>query len=119
MLVKLLKSKLHCAKITDTKLHYMGSMAVDSELMEAAGLVPYELVLVADLDNGSRLETYVVPEEAGSRRVEILGAAAKLMEKGHTVIVMGFGLFEPKEAKTYKPRVVVLDENNNIVKKTP
>lgn len=116
MLVKVLKSKLHRGRITGTRLHYPGSMTVDCELMDAVGLVPYESVLVADLDNGSRLETYVVPGEPGSGAMEMLGAAARLIEEGHTVIVMSFGFVESEKAGVHKPQVVVLDEQNRIVK---
>jgi len=116
MLVKLLKSKLHRARVTATKLHYPGSMAVDSDLMEAAGLLPYESVLVADLNNGNRLETYVVPAEAGSGEIVILGAAARLIQPKDIVIILSFGLFSPEEAKDIKPKIVVLDENNKIIK---
>lgn len=116
MLVKLLKSKLHRARVTGTKLHYPGSMAVDSDLMEAAGLLPYESVLVADLNNGNRLETYVIPAEAGSGEVIMLGAAAQLVDVQDIVIILSFGLFTPQEAKDIKPSVVVLDENNKIIK---
>lgn len=116
MFVKLLKSKLHRARVTGTKLHYPGSMAVDSELMEAAGLLPYESVLVADLNNGNRLETYVVPAEAGSGEVIMLGAAARLIDVNDIVIILSFGLFTPEEGKAFKPKVVILDENNKIIK---
>ena len=116
MFVKILKSKLHRARVTDTKLHYPGSLAVDSALMEAAGILPYESVLVADVNNGIRLETYVVPAEAGSGEIVILGAAAQLIEPKDTVIILGFGYVTPDEAKDFKPKVVVLDENNKIIK---
>jgi len=116
MFVKLLKSKLHRATVTDAKLHYPGSIAIDSALMEAAGLLPYESVLVADLNNGNRLETYVVPAESGSGDIVVLGAAAQLIQPKDIVIVLGFGYFTPEEAKRFKPRIVVLDENNRIVK---
>jgi aspartate 1-decarboxylase len=116
MFVKLLKSKLHRARVTGAKLHYPGSMAVDSALMEAAGLLPYESVLVADLDNGNRLETYVVPAEAGSGEVVMLGAAARLVRPKDVVIILSFGFFAPEEAKDLKPKVVILDENNEIVR---
>ena len=115
MFVKILKSKLHRARVTDAKLHYPGSMAVDSALMDAAGILPYELVLVADVTNGNRLETYVVPAEAGSGEIVILGAAARLIHPKDIVIILGFGYMTPDEAKSFKPSVVVLDENNNIV----
>ena len=116
MFLKLLKSKLHRARVTSVKLDYPGSIGIDSELMAAAGIVCYEKVLVADLTNGNRLETYVVPAEAGSKQIEILGAAAHLIQEKDIVIIMGFGLFTPEEAREHKPKVVVLDENNDIIK---
>ncbi len=114
MFVKILKSKLHRATVTDTKLHYPGSIAIDSALMEAAGILPYESVLVADITNGNRLETYVVPAEADSGKIIILGAAAQLIKKKDVVIILGFGFLAPDEAKEFKPKIVVLDENNKI-----
>jgi aspartate 1-decarboxylase len=114
MFVKILKSKLHRARVTEAKLHYPGSIAIDSVLMEAAGILPYESVLVADLNNGSRLETYAVPAEAGSGQIAVLGAAANLVKPRDIVIIMSFGFFTPEEAKEFKPKIVVLDENNNI-----
>ena len=115
MFVKILKSKLHRARVTETKLHYPGSIAIDSELMEAAGIMPYESVLIADLNNGNRLETYVVPAEAGSRKIAILGAAAQLIKPKDIVIILGFGFSTPDEAKDFKPKIAILDENNNII----
>jgi len=109
-----LKSKLHRATVTDTKLHYPGSIAIDPVLMEAAGILSYESVLIADINNGSRLETYVVPAEPDSRNVVIMGAAAHLMKQKDIVIIMSFGFFTPEEAKEFKPKVVVLGENNKI-----
>jgi aspartate 1-decarboxylase len=117
MFVKLLKSKLHRARVTGAKLHYPGSMAVDSALMEAAGLLPYESVLVADLDNGNRLETYVVPAEAGSGEIVMLGAAAQLVQPKDIVIILSFGFYTSEEAQKSKPKVVILDENNKIITK--
>ena len=116
MFVKLLKSKLHRARVTDVKLHYPGSIAIDSALIEAAGILPYESVLVADVNNGNRLETYVVPAQAGSGEIVILGAAAQLIKPKDTVIILSFGYVTPDEAKDVKPKVVVLNENNEIVK---
>ena len=116
MFVKILKSKLHRARVTETKLHYPGSIAIDSALMEAAGILPYESVLIADLNNGNRLETYVVPAEAGSGQIIVLGAAAQLIEPKDIVIILSFGFLTPEEAKEFKPKVAVLDENNNITK---
>ena len=114
MLVKLLKSKLHRATVTDTKLHYPGSIAIDSALMEAAGILPYEAVLIADLNNGNRVETYAVPEEPNSGKIVILGAAAKLVKTKDIIIILAFGYYSPEEAKKVKPKIVVLDENNKI-----
>ncbi|MDD5135395.1 MAG: aspartate 1-decarboxylase [Phycisphaerae bacterium] len=114
MFIKVLKSKIHRATVTSAHLDYPGSIGVDAALMEAAGIAPYELVLVADVTNGSRLETYVVPEPAGSGKITILGAAARLMNKGDIVILMGFGYAEPAEAKELKPKVVVADGKNGI-----
>ena len=114
MFVKILKSKLHRATVTEAKLHYPGSIAIDSALMEAAGILPYESVLVADLNNGNRLETYVVPAEANSGRIVILGAAAQLIKQKDIVIILSFGFFTPDQAKEFKPKIVVLDKNNKI-----
>jgi aspartate 1-decarboxylase len=114
MLLKLLKSKIHRATVTDSLADYPGSIGIDSKLMEAVGIMPYETVLVADVTNGNRLETYVVPEEAGSGKICILGAAARLMQKGDIVIIMGFAWMTPEEAKSFKPKVIVATEKNGI-----
>ncbi len=116
MLIKVLKSKLHRARVTETKLHYPGSIAVDEDLMRAVGMVPYESVIVADLNNGSRLETYVVPAEPGSGKVVILGAAAQLVKPKDIVIIFSFAFCTPEEATELVPKVAVLDEKNRIVK---
>ena len=114
MLVKVLKSKLHRATVTDAKLHYPGSIAIDSVLMEAAGILAYESVLLADLNNGSRLETYAVAAEANSGQVVILGPAARLVMTKDVIIVFSFAFCTPEEAKKLKPKVIVLDKNNRI-----
>ena len=114
MLIKILKSKLHGAKVTDAKLNYSGSIAIDSALLEAAGILPHEFVLVADLNNGNRLETYAVPAEAGSGRVTVLGPAARLVRPKDTIIVFSFGLYTPDEATKVKPKIIFLDKNNKI-----
>ena len=114
MFVKLLKSKLHRATVTATKLHYAGSIAVDPELMKEAGLLPYEAVTIADVDNGNRLETYVIPTETGSRDVIIMGASAQLINPKDIVIIFSFGLFVPGEGEKHKSKVSVLGEKNKI-----
>lgn len=116
MLVKVLKSKLHRARVTATKLHYPGSIAIAEDLMQAAGILPYESVLIANLNNGNRFETYAVPAASGSGKVVVLGAAAQLAEPGDIVIIMSFAFCTPEEAAALKPKVAILDESNRIVK---
>lgn len=117
MLVSMLKSKLHRAKVTDTKLHYAGSIAIDPDLMEAVGMLPYEAVEIADVTNGNRLKTYAVEAQRGSKDVIIMGAAAHLVKKDDVIIIFSFADVDIEEAKTHKPSVVALDEENNIIKK--
>ena len=117
MLVKLLKSKIHNATITAAKIHYKGSLAVDRLLMDASGLLPYEHVIVADVTTGSRVQTYVIPAPANSGRIEVLGAAAQLINVNDIVIILNFALYTPQEAKNHKPKIIVLDKNNKIISK--
>lgn len=114
MMYKALKSKIHRATVTKAKVDYPGSVGVDSELLEAAGMLPYEEVLLANVTNGARLETYVIPEEAGSGDVTILGAAAKIFNLNDIIIMMNFGYFTPQEMKDLKPKIVIVDEMNKI-----
>jgi aspartate 1-decarboxylase len=114
MLVKILKGKLHRATVTEAKMHYAGSIEIDSALMDAAGILPYEAVVVADVTNGQRLETYAVPAEAHSGRVVILGAAAHKIKPEDLIIVFSFGYFSPEEAKDVKPRIVIVGEGNKV-----
>lgn len=114
MLVKLLKSKLHNATVTGVKLHYPGSLAVDRSLMEAADLLPYEAVIVADVTRGSRVQTYVIPARAGSGKIEVLGAAAQLIRPKDIVIILNFAFYTPDEAKKHKPKIIILGKNNKI-----
>jgi aspartate 1-decarboxylase len=115
MFIKILKSKLHRGVVTAVKLHYPGSIAVDQTLIDAAGLVPYEAVWVADLNNGNRVQTYVVPAPANSGRIDILGAAAQRIKAGDIVIIMAFAYCTPQEAGSIKPKVIVLDGQNRII----
>ena len=115
MLLKVLKSKLHRATVTQSRIDYPGSIEVDSELMKATGLQPYEQVLIADLNNGNRLETYVVPGPTGKKDIDILGAAARLINPDDRIIILNFAYFTEEEIKTHKPKVVVCDEKNNII----
>jgi aspartate 1-decarboxylase len=117
MLLKMLKSKLHHARVTQTRLNYPGSILIDSALMKKAGILPYEGVLIADLNNGNRVETYAVPAKAGSGEVIVLGAAARRVKKNHIVIIFSFAYCTPAEAHKLKPKVVLLDKHNKIINK--
>jgi len=116
MQVTLLKSKIHRATVTDANLHYTGSITIDQDLMDAAGLVPYEKVLVANIDNGTRHETYTVAGERGSGVILTMGAAARLVNPGDHVIIMAFAELDPEEVAGHKPKVVIVDEQNHISK---
>ena len=115
MMRLMLKSKIHRATVTQADLHYVGSIAIDTELMEAADLLEGERVVIADITNGARLETYVIPAPRGSGMIGINGAAAHLVDAGDLVIIMNYGMFEDAEARSLKPRVVHVDEDNRIV----
>lgn len=110
----MLKSKIHRAVVTDADLHYVGSITIDEELMEAANLLPYEKVMVVDIDNGSRLETYVIEGMPGSGTIAMNGAAARLIHKGDTIIIFSFSIVEEEEARALRPRVVYVDGLNRI-----
>lgn len=114
MLIKALKGKIHRARVTETKIDYPGSIGIDERIMQEAGIAPYEEVLLANVTNGARVETYAVPAEAGRKEIIILGAAARQFDPGDIVIIMNFGYFTPEELKKHKPRVVVCDEKNNL-----
>jgi aspartate 1-decarboxylase len=114
MLIKALKGKIHRGRVTQTKIDYPGSIGIDEAMMKAAGIMPYEEVLVANVTNGERLETYVVPAPAGSKDIIILGAAARHFSPEDIVIIMNFAYFSPDEMKSLKPKVLVCDEKNNF-----
>lgn len=113
---QMLKSKIHRATITDCDLHYAGSITIDAELMQAADLLPNELVHVLDIDNGERLETYVIEGAPGSGEVQMNGAAARLVHRGDRVIVVAYGLYDEDELIEHRPRVVHVDSDNRIVR---
>ena len=115
MMRVMLKSKIHRATVTQADLHYVGSVAIDVDLMEAADLLEGEQVTIADITNGARLETYVIPAPRGSGTITINGAAAHLVHQGDLVIIMGYGLLDDAEARRLKPRVVHVDDHNRIV----
>jgi len=115
MLRTMLKSKIHRATVTQADLHYVGSVTVDPDLLDAADLLPGEQVAIVDITNGARLETYVIPGERGSGVIGINGAAAHLVHPGDLVILIAYGLMDAAEARLYVPIVVHVDGRNRIV----
>ena len=114
MNITLLKSKIHRAVVTQAELDYVGSVTIDSLLMREAGIVEYEKVQIADVNNGNRLETYVIAGEEGSGIICLNGAAAKLVSVGDKVIIMAYADMTPDEVKDHRPKVVFVDEKNKI-----
>ncbi len=121
MKIQMLKSKLHQACVTHADVNYEGSLGIDIELMEAVGLYSYEKILLSNINNGARFETYVIPEPFGSRRIVPNGAAARLACVGDRVIIMSFCSVEEslvREGK-FRPRIIRLDENNEPIQRLP
>ncbi len=116
MEITMLKSKIHRAKVVQAELDYVGSITIDSELLEASGIMEYEKVQIADVNNGERFETYVIAGEKGSGMICLNGAAARCVQKGDYVIIMAYCNMKADEAKNHKPKVVFVDENNKISK---
>lgn len=115
MTLTLLHAKLHHLRVTQADLEYLGSLTIDEDLMDAVGLTTYEKILVANLDNGQRLETYAIPGPRGSRIACLNGAAAYMGKVGDRLIIMAFAQVDASEAATFTPRVVRLDAENRIV----
>jgi aspartate 1-decarboxylase len=108
----MLKSKIHRATVTDANVDYVGSITIDTDLMKAADILPYEKVHVVDIDNGARLETYAIEGAAGSGVIEMNGAAARLVAKGDRVIIMSYAQVDEAEARRLRPSVVLVDDRN-------
>jgi aspartate 1-decarboxylase len=115
MLRTMLKSKIHRATVTQADLHYVGSVTIDEELLDAADLLPGEQVAIVDVTNGARLETYVIPGPRGSGVIGINGAAAHLVHPGDLVILISYGQMDDETARRYRPKVVHVDAENRIV----
>ena len=115
MLRTMMKSKIHRATVTQADLHYVGSVTVDEDLLDAADLLPGELVHIVDVTNGARLETYTIAGERGSGILGINGAAARLVHPGDVVILIGYGQMETAEAREHKPHVVFVDADNKVL----
>ena len=117
MEITLLKAKIHRAVVKQADLDYVGSITIDSELLEESGILEYEKVEIADIDNGNRFETYVIAGEAGSGIICLNGAAAHLVSIGDKVIIMAYAQMTPEEARGHKPTVIFVDQDNKIVRK--
>ncbi|MGB9182442.1 MAG: aspartate 1-decarboxylase [Solirubrobacteraceae bacterium] len=110
----MLKSKIHRATVTDCDLHYVGSLTIDPDLLEAADILEFEQVAVVDVDNGARFETYTIAGERGSGAIKVNGAAARLVHRGDTIIVISYGIYDPDDLAHYDPRVVHVNQDNEI-----
>lgn len=116
MLQYMLKSKLHRARVTDANLNYEGSLTIDRQLMDEVGLVQFEKIKIYNINNGERFDTYAIEGPAGSGIIALNGAAARKGLTGDLVIIVSYALYDQAELLTYHPRIVVLDQNNRIVK---
>jgi aspartate 1-decarboxylase len=110
-----LKSKIHRATVTDCDLHYVGSITIDPDLLDAADIREFEQVAVVDVDNGARVETYTINGERGAGDMKVNGAAARLVHRGDTIIVISYGGYGPDDLEHYDPRVVHVDAHNEIL----
>ena len=113
MLIEVMKSKIHCARVTEANLNYMGSITIDEDLMDAANLIAGEKVAIVDNNNGDRFETYIIKGERGSGCICLNGAAARKVQVGDIVIIMSYALMDFEEAKNFKPSVIFPDSATN------
>ena len=111
----MLKSKIHRASVTDCDLHYVGSITIDPDLLEAADILEFEQVAVVDVDNGARFETYTIAGERGSGEMKVNGAAARLVHRGDTIIVISYASYSREDLATYEPRVVHVEAGTNRI----
>lgn len=118
MTVEMLKGKIHRATVTQAALNYVGSITIDEDLMDAAGILEYQRVQIADVDNGSRFDTYTIAGDRGSGVICLNGAAARCVSIGDKVIIMAYTDMDPETAKEHRPSVVFVDENNKISRVT-
>jgi aspartate 1-decarboxylase len=118
MLLHMYKSKIHRATVTEANLNYVGSITIDEDLLDAAGILPGEKVQIVNNNSGARLETYTISGERGSGVICLNGAAARLVQPGDVVIIIAYCILNREEAKSFKPDVVFLDSNNKIVEIT-
>ena len=118
MTVEMLKGKIHRATVVQAELDYVGSITVDEDLLEAAGIMEYEKVQIVDVNNGSRFETYTICSKRGSGMICLNGAAARCVSNGDKIIIMCFAQYVAEEAKEHKPQVVFVDDANKISRVT-
>ena len=118
MNLEMLHGKIHRANVTQAELNYVGSITVDTDLLEAAGIYEYQKVQIVDIDNGQRFETYTIAGESGSGTICLNGAAARCVSVGDKIIIISYGVCDEKEAKQHKPKVVFVDEINRAVRIT-
>ena len=116
MVIEVLKSKIHRARVTQAELNYVGSITIDEDLIEAADIIPNEKVQVVNNNNGARFETYVIKGERGSGTVCLNGSCARLAQVGDILIIMSYAHMAKEEAKSYKPLLVFPDDNNKLIK---
>jgi aspartate 1-decarboxylase len=114
MFIEMIRAKIHQARVTDADLNYEGSIGIDTDLIAQAGMFAYEKVLVVDLENGERLETYIIPAAAGSKQIQLNGAAARLVHVGDRVIIMAFVYLEFPPPADWQPRVLLMNEHNDV-----
>lgn len=116
MLRSFLRAKLHMAKVTEANLFYEGSISIDTELLEIAGILPYERVWISNMNNGERFDTYVIPAKKGSRVIGLNGPAAKKASVGDRIVIFSYGYLKEEEIGKHEPIILVLDEKNNPIK---
>ncbi|MFG6387179.1 MAG: aspartate 1-decarboxylase [Muribaculaceae bacterium] len=115
MFIQVLKSKIHRVTVTDARLDYIGSITIDADLLDAAGIIPGERVFIVDNNNGSRLDTYTIAGERGSGTICLNGAAARMVQPGDIVIIMAYATITPEEAKDFSPKIIFPDTTTNLL----
>ncbi len=116
MKIEVLKSKIHRVRVTGAELNYIGSITIDEDLLKASNIIPGEKVQVVNINNGERLETYVIPGKAGSGEITLNGPAARKVQKGDIVIIIAYAWMDAEEAKTFQPTIIFPDEKTNKLK---
>ena len=116
MLITMLQSKIHRATVTDANLDYVGSITIDRELLEAAGMRVGQKVDIVNVNNGERFSTYIIPGERGEREICLNGAAARLVHRGDKIIIIAYAQMEEAEAERYRPKIVILNDDNTIAR---